>query len=131
MTKMMKLALAAALTTIASGSALAGLKATYGTQVDNANRHAWGALGSARNSADSVQYIGCSVSSYADGTESAWCGARDANYVFGSCTTFNPTLINQIRSLKGDSYLNLYWDASYACTQVDITNMSYMAPKAL
>ena len=126
---MKRLAFATVLSMMAVGVAHAGLKQKQVVLVDGANRHAWGSLGSARNSVDSVQFIGCSVYTYADGSETGWCGARDASYGFGSCTTFNPTLINQIRNLKGDSVLNLYWDASYTCTEVDVYNQSYYEPK--
>ena len=115
---------------VASGSALGGTKVTGVVQVDTQNRHAFGSVGSARNSADSVQYIGCTVFSYSDGTASAWCGGRDANYGYGACTTSVPALVDQARNLKGDSYLNVYWDSNYACTSIEVRNHSYYEPKA-
>lgn len=83
-----------------------------------------GSLGTARNTPDSVQWIGCS-----SGGNYATCTAVDAKGLMGSCSTSNPTQIAAIHSLNGDSTIVFAWDATGKCLWVSVRNSSYAAPK--
>jgi hypothetical protein len=92
---------------------------------------AYGALGSAHNSSDSVQYIGCSVDTYATGASPMmYCSAQNASRSV-YCSSSNPQLITAANSLSGDSYLAFFFDASGTCTELYITTASSYAPKTL
>lgn len=117
-----------ALTTLAlSTAALAGLKqnqnVTYwpGVFLDVG----YGFLGTARNSADAVQQIGCFSSG-----GSATCSGTTATGQSFSCSTSSPTQLAAIHSMTEDSYLLFGWDnATGICEFVYVRNMSYTPPK--
>jgi hypothetical protein len=111
------------------GTALAGVKSSAPVTVDWNARHASGAVGSARNGSDSKQSIGCSTSSYSDGSSYATCTATDANGVWGGCSTSVPNLVDAARNVKGDTYISFYWDANGACTTISGSNYSSYEPK--
>ncbi|MCP3099207.1 hypothetical protein LZ198_10030 [Myxococcus sp. K15C18031901] len=112
--------------TAASG----GLKVHFPVKVDVGNRYAAGALASARGSLDGMQFIGCSVFSFAVGTPMVHCIARDATNAQASCTSSNPKLVDAAQGLYGDTLLQFFWDETGACTQLMITNSSEYWPKA-
>jgi hypothetical protein len=124
----MKRLIAVAFLLSAITAATAGYKSAYNVSVDTTYRHAYGSLGKARNSADSVQYIGCSSVSHV-GYVYATCWARDAAGTYGSCLTEDADLIQATRSLPSDGYLSINWDASSNCTQIIVYNASYYEPK--
>jgi hypothetical protein len=88
------------------------------------SNYAYGAIGSARASTDSVQYIGCS--SY--GTSGA-CVAQDAT---GSnwkmCAWSSAAAAAAVHSIGPHSYIVFYWDTSGNCTNVYVSNYSYQLP---
>lgn len=101
--------------------------------VDTTNRHANGALGAARNSADANQLIGCEVVAYA-GSTSEWgnfvvCYARSAAGVYVSCFSTDPKLIATTRGLSGDGFMMFSWDESGRCTTLAVDAGSSYAPK--
>lgn len=84
-----------------------------------------GALGSARNSSDTTQQIGCDI--YGDGGfKQARCWGTDANGVNSSCTTQRPNMLFSLSALKPDSYLE--FNDSDECTRVRIINSSKYRP---
>ncbi|WP_257462354.1 hypothetical protein [Archangium lipolyticum] len=111
-------------------SAVAGFKSSQQVVVDVTNRHAQGSLGGARNSADSMQYIGCYTQSVSPFTTIiGQCYARDASGTYVSCSSTAPGFVNMVQSLNGDSDIAFGWDASNTCTSIIIFNTSDNAPK--
>jgi hypothetical protein len=108
-----------------SVTAAAGAKDPREVTFDQIKPFARGNLGDARNSADAVQYIGCSVY-----PASALCVAVNSAGVMHSCSTSDPDMMAAIRSIHGDSYLVFRWDpANGLCTTILVYNDSRYAPK--
>lgn len=85
-----------------------------------------GALSTAYQSADDNQLIGCGGS-----TTSMWCQAHDARpdepgLLNGAwCSTTDPELIAQIRSVSPESYIRFYLDpATGQCTSIYVSHNS-------
>jgi hypothetical protein len=114
--------------------AAAGYKTTAAVDINTTARWAHGSIGSARNSSSGLEYIGCSTYySTLGGSLSTFCQARMAGSSppIGTCTTTNSTLVEQGRSINGDSYIEFEWDASGQCTSIMVDNFSNYAPKSL
>lgn len=91
---------------------------------------ATGSLGSARNSADSVQFIGCVVTTLETGSPSVLCSAKSASGTYGACTTTNAALVAAARSLTPDGNLRFYWNTSTGkCTEIVVDVYSDTEPK--
>ncbi|KFA90647.1 hypothetical protein [Archangium violaceum] len=121
----------AAATALLGMTAWAGLKYTRTVSVtlgSNGSGSASGSLADARNSPDSVQYIGCETYVYG-GSPEVLCWAQASNGVFGSCYSSNPAIVAALQSIKGDSELGFNWNSSSECTFVSVANHSYLAPK--
>src|SRR6266581_3946224 len=93
---------ALAVATMGGGRADAGGRRVAEVRIDATS--ASGSLGSARNSGDTSQYIGCSVTgdaglSYAYGT----CTARNALGEVRSCWSTSISQMDAIHGLNGDS----------------------------
>lgn len=115
---------------LASAVAFAGFRVNWEVGVDTVSRNAWGSLGSARNSADGVQYIGCSVAVFTYGTPSVYCSARNAAGTSVACASTDAAIVAQAQSIKGDSYLFFVWDEAGYCNYLYVDNVSHVAPKA-
>ena len=107
------------------GSARAGSRSTR--QVMVASGMAQGSLGSARNSSDGIQYIGCQV--YGTSTVTAYCFAEDSSYHYVSCSTTTPAMVQIAQSLNSDSVLYFSVNSSGACTYLIAQTSSDSAPK--
>lgn len=109
-----------------STAAVAGLHSEMEVTVrpDPEFAFAAGALGTARNTPDSVQWIGCQ-----SGGAYATCTAVDAKGLTGSCSTSKPAHLAAVHSLNGDSTIVFAWDGTGKCLFVDVRNGSYAAPK--
>lgn len=83
-----------------------------------------GSFGSARNSADNVQYLYCW-----DFGASGQCGARDVQGQFRSCSTNDPVHISTIRGMDDTSYIRVYFDTSGVCTRIQSLTYSATEPK--
>lgn len=114
---------------LAGTAAWAGYKSTYYVGVDTTSREAYGSFGSARASADSVQYIGCAVQGFSNGTNYVLCQARNANNVSAYCSSSEPALVNAATALSDGSYMYLNWDANGTCTYLYVSNASQWAPR--
>jgi hypothetical protein len=68
-----------------------------------------------RDSADAVQYIGCSNAASA-GSTIVLCEAQDAAGVYRTCVTTDVNMVATARSLSESSHLYFQWDASGNCT---------------
>jgi hypothetical protein len=114
-----------------SGLAFAGAKADGQVKIDLTNRSASGALGAARNSADAVQYIGCTVINSTTGA-SGYSVAMDAQGQGGSnamCTISTPEMVNTARSISESQNVKFAWDSSGKCTSLVVSNYSTYEPK--
>lgn len=112
-----------------TATALAGLKINSTVTVNTTSRYATGALGSARNSADSVQYIGCSVTDSA-GSAFVSCSARNSAGRFASCTSSDVGKVSAASSINSDSYIYFRYDSSGVCTYLSVSTFSYYPTKA-
>lgn len=123
-----------------STAAWAGAKSSYSIVINlsGSTGTAMGAVGSARNSADSIQYIGCavytSVASDELGNpyykEFVSCSARDVNNLTVSCSSADPVLVQVAHAMTSDAHLTFSWDDSGACTSLRTRTDSRYAPKS-
>ncbi|MBN9685606.1 MULTISPECIES: hypothetical protein [unclassified Corallococcus] len=110
-------------------TAWAGYKLTSPVNVLPSARFAFGTLGSARNSADTRQFIGVSTMVTLGGeTMTAYAEDASGNYV--TCNSSRASFIAAARALKSDSYVYFAWDALGECTQLMVDTSSYFEPKA-
>jgi len=117
----------AAAAVLAAGFAHAGARFDNPVSIDTVIRGASGALGSARNSPDGVQYIACVY--HAFGLPEAQCVARNAAGLTRSCLTSNPAHLAAIAAINDDKSITFTWDESGLCTGVHIFADSRIAPK--
>lgn len=94
---------------------------TDGSGQLNAN----GTFKNTRNSADSVQYIGCSLFSYDTGTFYANCYAYSATGQYVSCTTSDANMLKAVQTLNPASYLYFVVNADGSCDRIITGNASY------
>lgn len=105
-----------------TSNVFAGTKSTSNVYVGTTSFS--GSLGTARNSADTNQQIGCW--SYTPGT--GFCYGKNSTGTSASCTTSDAAMLTAIKSMKGDSYIRVNF-SSGACTSVFISNFSSFEPK--
>lgn len=127
---------------VASKPAGAGLAQSFPVAIDQVNRVASGSLGSARNSLDAVQYIGCwnSMSGYYDNNGSipindpdyhlvvqlvGGCYAVDSAGNFAICSM----VPGELAPMAPDSYVVFSWDANSNCTGLQVWTYSQTSPK--
>jgi hypothetical protein len=115
---------------LAASTAAAGYRWYYPVTISG--NSVSGSLGSARNSPNAIEYIGCAV--YGRPTK-AWatCWAQDAAGNQVSCyadPALAPSIVTTVAALSGDGLLTFSWDASGNCTQVNVSTRSYYEPKA-
>jgi len=125
------LLVAAALAAISLGvvhESRAGLRVSYPVTVNTTSRTAYGALGTARNSSDNLQRIGCYVFRFSnDGY--AWCDATNSAGTSVACTTNQPGHLIAIESVKGDSFLYFTWQLDGDCNWFRVGQDSRYEPK--
>lgn len=96
------------LSLLVAGSALAGavsnVPVTFFTE-SNGQLSVKGNLRTVRNTADTVQYIGCSIYAYASGSYSIVCTSRDATGQTRNCQTGDANMIKQAQSINPASYI--------------------------
>ena len=128
-TKKQWMAAAAVATVLAGPLALAGERLVLPVVINTVTRRAEGAIGSARNSADVVQYIGCSISATTVGT-SINCVARNAAGTQVSCASTSPNLVTAALSIQTDDFLRFDYDTVGQCTAITLHKYSFYEPKA-
>jgi hypothetical protein len=125
--------LAVAIFGIGAGVAVAGQKYTYPVYVNSSQNYAEGSMGSARNSTDTSQMIGCAAEGWTyNGTSysAVFCNAMDSAGHSASCyTSSNPTLLATVGTITSDSYVYFAWDSTGACTVIEAETWSTFAPK--
>jgi len=97
--------------------ASAGAKGPWEVYVDPTFQSANGSPGTARNSADGLQYIYCFTSAIASYTY-GYCGAQTAAGVSASCWTTQPQLIQAIHGMASDGGIAFTWDANGECNNI-------------
>jgi hypothetical protein len=116
-------------TLLASGVTYAGMAGgqqvsiwTDGSGLQNAN----GTLRNVRESADSLQYIGCSRYAYDSGSNLIVCYARSSTGAYLSCQTSDPGMVRVAETLNPASYLYFVVNADgYSCDRVITVAASY------
>jgi hypothetical protein len=104
-----------------------GVQVSVGT--DGAGQvSASGTFKSARNSADTQQYIGCSLYAYDTGSYSATCYAYSASGQYASCYTSDANMLKVVQTLNPASYLSFVVNADGSCDRVISVNASYNLP---
>lgn len=120
----------------AGGAAVAGYKIQQPVEVGDT--WAYGAIGSARNSSDTSQYIHCygwAFPPVAGGTSTqpqTTCTARSAAGLMLSCTTNSDEGEAQVNlAANSDGYVmfNIGWPHDSNCSAVHVANYSYYPPK--
>lgn len=114
-----------------AATASAGYTWSSSVNVNTAGRSAQGHSGHTYNSADTVEYIYCSVSLSGGGGGSVGCLARNTAGTFGGCSTTSPsaTALHAASAVSGDTYVTFGWDVSGACTFITNYNGSQFHPK--
>ncbi len=114
------------------GTAFAGSKVSIIATIDTTNHLAYGAIGSVRNSADTLSSIACYVYTPAQGKATGLCGVGDAQGNFVMCSTTDAGIIATIESIANDSLISFVYDATSGdCVDVQINSNSQFEPKAL
>lgn len=103
-----------------------GAAGTSSPQVSVANNVAKGAIGTVYNTSDTVQYIGCSVSS--SGTTKCSAKTNDSTPVTFSCSSTDANILDAARAIKDDSYLEITKSGS-TCTKLKVMTDSRYAPR--
>jgi hypothetical protein len=114
----------------ATHRATAGRKDNWGVTVDASRHVAYGSLGSARNSADASQSIGCAT--FYDPTNrvnQATCIAVDANGISARCMTQDPTIVAVTFAMTSSSYVEFSWNKDESCRHIFVGNLSNHEPK--
>jgi hypothetical protein len=123
------LALAIALSAgLATSVSWAGMRSISSVYVTTTNRYAAGSLGSARNSADSMQYIGCETTA-TDASAYVSCVARNSAGTAAYCYSTSSNLVAAARAINGDAHLSFNWNDQGECTQIRATSSSQYEPK--
>jgi hypothetical protein len=123
--------LAAGLVALSAPSVFAGYKRSWPVYVNTSSRVAYGALGDARASSDSTQYIDCYVI-YSNGSPFAACEARSSTNTFGICSFSSSTTNAAIQIIATQTASSSYyftWDANGNCTYLNVANGSFDTPK--
>ena len=113
------------------GSATAGVKTDEPVSVSfnqDGSGGASGALGTARNSANQEEFIGC-VLHGSRGRVFASCSVRDAAGTSMGCLASDPALLEVLKSVTSDAVIFFFWDAQANCTEIAIETASNDAPK--
>jgi hypothetical protein len=87
-------------------------------------------MGSARNSADPYQSIGCSTFyDPVNRVNQATCVAVDANGTFVRCMTQDPTIVAVTFAMTADSHIEFSWNKDESCRHIFVGNGSSYEPK--
>jgi len=110
-------------------NSLAGLKtSTPVVIVGTTSGSMSGQLGSARNSANNVEFIKCSVLYNIGGTRVGTCSARDSAGNTRSCTSSLAPMVDLMLAVSDDGYLHVYY-SNGACYDMITAKASNYMPK--
>ncbi len=85
---------------------------------------AYGSIGSARNSNDGDQMIGCSLWAYKGEITRVICSAIDRNRNYVSCSSSDWRLIQAVTAMTSNSYISFGWKNYSDCWRIQIGNTS-------
>lgn len=111
--------------------ALAGYNFPYPVSVTPTTHTVFGAFGSARNSDDAVQVLGCEVFVYSTGAPRVTCYAGNARGVYASCTSSDPDFVQAASAITTDSRVIFTWNESGTCTSLHFATTSMVEPRRL
>jgi hypothetical protein len=110
----------------------AGWKTEVSVFINEAGGYFYGQVGSARNSADNLQYISCSVQAGTSGAPLVSCYAQStAGGANGSamCTASSQTLADIAKAITSYSFIYVNFDPSTGvCTLLEVDNYSPYRP---
>lgn len=114
------------------GTAYAGFKTTaWGHVVINGDT-AEGSIGRARNTPNTVEFIGCNVYAYdyaGQSHTSGFCWATDAGYKYLACATHNDSQVAEaMKAVNSTSFIRFTADKNGYCTSIDVQNRSVHEP---
>lgn len=122
-----------ALIAVTSASAFAGYKSTHNVVIQS-NGISYGAMGTARNSADSLQYIGCELMA-STSWSNLYCRARDSAGNTRMCwndANAHDEMRQAVTAMTDSSWIRFDVDLGAAdptrCTFVNVINSSRYAP---
>lgn len=118
-----------AVLSLAASPARAGTKETHLVDLSLESMNAMGDLGAVRNSLSQTPFIGCSITAVQGQPISGMCAARNQRGETVSCSTTDPTLIQAISYLHGDSFLQFSWNSAWECTAITVYQSSMFQPK--
>jgi len=119
-----------AILALSGASALAGYKTNPPIQMSPTA--AFGPMGTARNSSDSTQYMGCEL--YATTSFSqAICSARDPSGTSYVCSTQNDDMKKAVAAMTDGAHIVFTFSASdpSQCTSIGVKTSSRYAPPVL
>ncbi|QWP77350.1 hypothetical protein J5226_02790 [Lysobacter sp. K5869] len=123
---------AATILAVLCGTAFAGEKGnvpvTLETNASGQVVRAFGMMGTARNSADTKQLIGCFIGAAGNSLQ-AGCEAQNAAGANTMCLSSNAGVIAAVQSVGPDSYIDFARDGAGNCTSVYVANGSSTAVK--
>jgi len=108
-------------------AALGGTRSTAEVYINQTSKYAQGSLGSARNSADSNQYIGCSVTN-----DYVYCSARNAAGTWVHCDVYSSSMALTARGIGSSGYIQFSWlgsSTSGDCNSLTLSHNSMYEPK--
>jgi hypothetical protein len=113
-----------------STTAWAGAKGGAGVSITftGGGGSASGTMGNVRNSADTVQFIGCTLSSGPYAVVS--CTARNTSGTTVACSSAAHEITSVAHAMTSDAHIQFSWDTSGACTSLSIRTDSRYAPKS-
>lgn len=123
------LGMSVALVLLAVPVAYAGSKTQFFVTISTTARTAYGAMGTARNSADTVQNIYCRTFADAVLGESVRCFANTVSATV-SCYSSSPALVRSVQSANDSAYIYFSWDVNGVCQDIDVLKGSHLEPKA-
>lgn len=119
--KLLVLSILTGLALAGAGLLWAGAKYNYNVVVGTS--YAYGAMSTARYSADTTQYIGCWMN-----TTNAGCVARNTAGTYKSCYTNNAAVRDTLKFMNDYSYVYFTFDSTGKCTYVYLGSYSYVLP---
>ena len=92
--------------------------------------YAEGAIGDARASSDSHEYIGCATIAPTSGSVYGWCAATDPTGHFVSCSWSTAEQAAAVATLTPQSWIYFLINTNGTCGEIAVENLSYYQPAA-
>jgi hypothetical protein len=112
--------------------AFAGERASSPVYLNGTSRYAGGAQGSARNSPDNLQSIGCQVTAFPGGGAYAAyvsCSARDNGGKGAWCYSYDPALVAAGNGISNEDQIAFTWNPDGTCSMLQIYKGSNLETK--